>query len=55
MISCEGTVTEREYLDRLQAVCWYGVTLDILSNQGGNVACAGPGAHTQLREDSFAG
>ena len=35
MISCEGTVTEREYLDRLQAVCWYGVTLDILSNQGG--------------------
>lgn len=33
VISCEGSVTEREYFDRLQSICWNGVTLDILTSR----------------------
>ena len=27
VISCEGSVTEREYFDRLRNICWNGVAL----------------------------
>ena len=33
VISCEGSVTEREYFDRLRNICWNGVTLDILTSR----------------------
>lgn len=33
VISCEGSVTEREYFSRLQTLCWNGVILDILTNR----------------------
>ncbi len=33
VISCEGSVTEREYFKRLQTLCWNGVTLDILTDR----------------------
>lgn len=33
VISCEGSVTEREYFTRLQTLCWNGVILDILTDR----------------------
>lgn len=33
VISCEGSVTEREYFSHLQNLCWHGVILDILTNR----------------------
>lgn len=33
VISCEGSVTEREYFNRLQTLCWNGVILDILTDR----------------------
>lgn len=36
VISCEGSVTEREYFSRLQALCWNGAILDILTNRNAN-------------------
>jgi len=36
VISCEGSVTEREYFSRLQALCWNGVILDILTDRNQN-------------------
>jgi ferredoxin len=36
VISCEGSVTEREYFTRLQTLCWNGVILDILTDRNAN-------------------
>ena len=36
VISCEGSVTEREYFNRLQALCWNGAILDILTDRNQN-------------------
>lgn len=33
VISCEGSVTEREYFSHLQTLCWHGVILDVLTNR----------------------
>lgn len=32
VVSCEGSTTEREYLKRLENLCWNGVVLDPLTN-----------------------
>lgn len=36
IISCEGSVTEREYFRRVQALCWNGVFVEILSDSHKN-------------------
>lgn len=36
VISCEGSVAEREYFNHLQTICWNGVTLDILTDRNEN-------------------
>ena len=36
VISCEGSVTEREYFNRLQTLCWNGVILDVLTDRNAN-------------------